>query len=237
MDFKEQLRNFQGLWISKELWFNQDLSIQEKMFLLEINSLDNKNHCHASNNYFSQFFQLSPNRCSEIINKLQKKGLIEIKYIKENRQIKERIIKVLEKGNRVLGKSTDSTRVFEMGYSKNSEERSNSIRSNSIKNKQLSTIIKEMNLSTELEKTLLDFIDFRIKTKSPLTQRALTLLLNQLDKLANTEQEKIDILNQSIMNGWKGVFPLKNKPQQSNMPSKRDYQAPLTQKELDAYDR
>ena len=28
-----------------------------------------------------------------------------------------------------------------------------------------------------------------------------------------------------------------NKPQQSNMPSKRDYQAPLTQKELDAYDR
>ena len=135
MDFKEQTRNFEGLFISKILWFNQELSLQEKMFLVEISSLDNKKHCHASNKYFSSFFQLSANRCSEIISNLKKHGLIEVSYVRENKEIKERIIRVLEKGNMVLGKPVEGTRKIETEYSENSEERNNSSRSNSNRNK------------------------------------------------------------------------------------------------------
>ena len=62
---------------------------------------------------------------------------------------------------------------------------------------------------TELDKAMIDFEKMRNKIKKPLTDRAKKLILNELNKLASTEKEMIDILNQSIMNSWQGVFPLK----------------------------
>lgn len=60
----------------------------------------------------------------------------------------------------------------------------------------------------ELDKTILDFISNRKSLKKPMTDKAITLMLNKLDKLARTDAEKIEILNQSILNGWQGIFPL-----------------------------
>ena len=31
-------RKFDGIWIPKELWFDQNLTLQEKIFFIEINS-------------------------------------------------------------------------------------------------------------------------------------------------------------------------------------------------------
>lgn len=63
---------------------------------------------------------------------------------------------------------------------------------------------------TELEKALDDFIKHRKKMKSPMTDRAYELFINRLDKLScGDDQKKIAIINQSIENGWKGVFELK----------------------------
>ena len=41
-----------------------------------------------------------------------------------------------------------------------------------------------------------------------MTTMALKKLLNRLDSLATDDNKKIEILNISIMNGWKGIFPL-----------------------------
>lgn len=60
-----------------------------------------------------------------------------------------------------------------------------------------------------LNQSILDFIDFRKKIKSPMTDRAITLMLNKLNKMTADNDKKIEILNQSIINGWKGIFPLK----------------------------
>ena len=62
--------------------------------------------------------------------------------------------------------------------------------------------------SPELEDALKAFAEHRKKLKKPMTDRAKELLLSKLSKMARTEQEQIAILNQSIMNGWQGVFPL-----------------------------
>ena len=59
--------------------------------------------------------------------------------------------------------------------------------------------------------TLNSFEDFRKKIKNPLTDRAKKMLVEKLDKLATTDEEKITILNESIFNGWKGVFELKER--------------------------
>lgn len=46
--------------------------------------------------------------------------------------------------------------------------------------------------------------------KKPMTTKALELLLRNLERLTNLEEEKIAILNQSIEHGWQTVYPLKN---------------------------
>lgn len=88
-------RAFKGVWIPKEIWLSKNLTLTEKVFLTEIESLDNSNGCFASNEHFATFFNLSKNRCSEIIKSLEKKGYIDIEYIyKENsKEILKRIIK------------------------------------------------------------------------------------------------------------------------------------------------
>ena len=43
-----------------------------------------------------------------------------------------------------------------------------------------------------------------------MTTQAVKLMLNKLNKLSNNDSIKIEILNQSILNGWAGIFELKN---------------------------
>lgn len=65
----------------------------------------------------------------------------------------------------------------------------------------------------DLNSAILAFIDYRKKIKKPMTDRAITLLISELNKLSSDIVTQIEILNQSILNGWQGVFPLK---QQNN---------------------
>ena len=76
---KKQERNFKGVWIPKEVWLSTNLTLQEKVFLVEIDSLDNDERgCFASNQHFADFFGLSIDRCSVVIGELKRKGLIEV---------------------------------------------------------------------------------------------------------------------------------------------------------------
>jgi hypothetical protein len=56
-----------------------------------------------------------------------------------------------------------------------------------------------------------DFIDFRKKIKAPLTDRACELIIDKLSKLRAEGYDPTDVLNQSIVCGWKGVFEVKPK--------------------------
>ena len=67
-------RDFKGVWIPKEIWLNNDLSIIEKVLLVEIDSLDNSERgCFASNEYLAKFVQLSESRVAHIISDLKKR--------------------------------------------------------------------------------------------------------------------------------------------------------------------
>ena len=77
------------------------------------------------------------------------------------------------------------------------------------KKKSFEDVFTENAFSTELENTLKDFIDMRKTIKKPMTTKALELLIRNLEKLTNLEEEKIAILNQSIEHGWQTVYPLK----------------------------
>lgn len=69
-------RKFKGIWIPADIWESSELTLQEKVFLVEIDSLNNENGCYANNNYFAKFFGLSNTRVSLVISSLIKKGFV-----------------------------------------------------------------------------------------------------------------------------------------------------------------
>ena len=103
-------RSFKGVWIPKELWITKELTLQEKCFLVEINSLDNDEGCFASNAYFAEFFGLSIGRVKAVMANLEKKGYItrELIYKEGTREVEKRIIHVV--GKSLLGGAEVTTR-------------------------------------------------------------------------------------------------------------------------------
>jgi hypothetical protein len=59
-----------------------------------------------------------------------------------------------------------------------------------------------------LKQALKDFDSMR-RSKSPMTDRARQLLCTELDKLKEQGQDRVECINQSILNGWKSVYAVK----------------------------
>ena len=93
-------RDFKGVWIPKDVWLDKNLSLMEKVFYVEIDSLDNKDGCYASNGHFSEMFDLSKQRCSQIIKSLEKKDFIKTSLIYNKNQVDKRVIRVSRKFDR-----------------------------------------------------------------------------------------------------------------------------------------
>ena len=65
-----------------------------------------------------------------------------------------------------------------------------------------------------LNQTFTDYVEMRKKLKSPMTERAIQLAMSNLEKLSGGDNDTaVQILEQSIMNSWKGLFALKEEKQ------------------------
>ena len=63
---------------------------------------------------------------------------------------------------------------------------------------------------TDLDKTFSDYVAMRIKIRKPMSDRAIELAKAKLNKLSGGDKEKsIEILNQSILGSWQGLYELK----------------------------
>lgn len=74
-----------------------------------------------------------------------------------------------------------------------------------------------------LNQAFLDYLEMRKKIKKPMTDRAVALAMKKLKELSvsplsgNMDNDKaIKILEQSIMNCWQGLFPLKEEKKNGN---------------------
>lgn len=57
-----------------------------------------------------------------------------------------------------------------------------------------------------------NFVAFRKKVRKPLTDRAAVLAIQKLDQLRQQGNPPALVIDQSILNGWAGLFPLKGHP-------------------------
>ena len=76
-------RDFKGIWITRDIWLNKDLSIHAKALWAEIDSLydNNAGGCFASNDYLAEFLQVRISRLKEVLKELTDKGyLVHIKF-------------------------------------------------------------------------------------------------------------------------------------------------------------
>ena len=208
----------------------KELGLEEAILLGELASeydyWNNKNE--IEDGYFYSTIEnieekttLTAYKQRKCLENLKNKGIIDIQIrgIPAKRYIKINEEKVIEIFNNKLLKNLTT------GCKKNSQlevkklNGNNNIINNNInknikkeKNKKRKTfaeVLAENNCSEELESSIRDFIDMRKTIKKPMTSRALELLIKNLEKLTNLEEEKIAILNQSIERGWQTVYPLK----------------------------
>jgi ribosomal protein S25 len=76
-----------------------------------------------------------------------------------------------------------------------------------INNKGFDNLINAYTENEDLKNAIMDFIKMRKAVKKVMTDKAVALLLKKLDKLAFDDAAKIEILNQSIINSWQGIYP------------------------------
>ena len=70
-------------------------------------------------------------------------------------------------------------------------------------------IINSMIEDDDVKNTICDYIKMRKLIKKPMTDRAVTMLINKLFKLSNSKQIQIKILEQSILKNWTDIYPYK----------------------------
>ena len=92
--------------------------------------------------------------------------------------------------------------------------------------------IKTYSDDADLNRSILAFMEFRKSIKKPMTDHAVDLLINKLNGMTSYIPEQIEIINQSIVNGWQGVFPLKNEQVQ---PIRQGYQKQTKADELNDF--
>ncbi|MNO97306.1 hypothetical protein D3C76_890090 [compost metagenome] len=217
-------RQFKGVWIPAEVWLDHSLSITEKVMMVEIGSLqDPVRGCYASNSHFARFFGLSSSRVSEIISALSAKGLLRVELIRDGRQVVERRVRLTNLFGKSNTYSENTTTLFGKHGDPSSEkaEESNT-KSNSTTEGERAAAKASPTASRKASKfdpltacppnvntaVWADWCQHRKEIRKPLTA---TTCAKQAKTLAGHHAPDA-VINQSISNGWTGLFPEKVLP-------------------------
>lgn len=198
--------------------YDKDLPPNAKLLYGEITALCNeKGYCWAKNNYFAELYGVSKTSISKWIKALIDKGYIKssIVYKEGSKEIDYRYLTIVnspieEKLNTPLTKVNSP---IEEKLKDNNTVNTTSNNTSKYKERKKTgydEILSQIE-NESLRECYLEYIKMRKMIKAPMTDRALTMLINEVNKLEpdNVERQK-QMLNKSIMNNWKSVYPLKD---------------------------
>ena len=212
--------------IPADVRYDKTLSASEKLFYAEIGALTHKDgRCWASRRYFADLYGVDERTISRWTTKLAERGYIEVRVIRNAQKaiLRRNIaLKVFhtpsDKNVPTYGQKCpypSDKNVAENNTSNNNKV--SKVNARPVEN--FDSIIESATESSELREALIEFVKFRKLIKKPMTNKALELIIGKLNKIATTDRERVEILNQSIERGWTGVFALK-----SDDPQARSYQ-------------
>ncbi len=191
--------------------YDKNLKDKAKLLYGEITALCNEQgYCWATNTYFAELYGIAKETVSRLIKNLADQKYINIQLEYKDKQIIRRkiylgsVIPIDEKINTYCPKGQGPI---------DDKIKDNNTLNNTINNKKETELDKTINYYTDnkdLKETIKDFLKMRKSIKKPMTGKALTLLLNKLDKMSDKDNSKIEILNQSILHSWQTVYKLKD---------------------------
>lgn len=219
-------RDFKGVWIPKEIWLNENLSMVDKVIYTEICSLDNENHCTASNEYFAKFCGVSEATVKRSIQTLKNFNLIEqVSFNGRNRQLKMSrqpaqneladgaICTTINIDNNTSNKDKLNNKLFSTPNFYNEEK------PKSKKKNQYATCkeyIMQYTNNVVLQDALDRFLRLLLEKKNndsnfKFWTNQWPSIVNELDNIASNTDEAVKIVNRSIQNQWNKFYPLSNK--------------------------
>lgn len=208
----EEQRSYYAI-IPANVRYDKELPANAKLLYGEITALCNeRGYCWATNDYFSNLYGVSKTSISKWIAALINRGYIfsEIVYKEGTKEILNRYLKLVkdpieEKLNRgIEEKLKDNNTLINNTINNNKERKKEN------KKSAYDEIINEMVKDPDIKEGIYEFIKMRKLMKKPMTDRALKQLIGKLNTLSTNKQEQIQILDNSIINNWASVYPLKN---------------------------
>lgn len=209
--------------------YDNRLCPNAKLLYGEISALCNKKgFCWAGNNYFEELYQVSKRTIQKWIASLVECGYIycNFKYYENSKVVSDRCLSIIECCENSYPMNINSYPYEKKdigGYEKKDTYNNTSINNTSNKERKkesnaatFNEILSSYTSNLDLLKALQEYIKMRQRIRKPLTNHALRLVLKKLDGLAVDDYTKISILEQSIMNGWQGLFPLKEDTNKSH---------------------
>ena len=189
-----------------------DKNIKDELgLLLIISSLTaEKGYCYASNDYLAKIFKTNVVTISRKIKILEEKKYIKIEYEKKGCLVISRKIR-LTKMLTAINKNVNRT--INKNVKENNISNINNTNINNKKERKKETnydkIINSMIEDEEIKNSIYEFIKMRKLIKKPMTDRALTMLINKLEKLSSDKNIQIKILEKSILKNWTDIYELK----------------------------
>jgi len=154
---------------------------------------------------------LKPQQIRTAENKLKRTSEITVKSTN-----KYRIITVLKYDEYQVNNKQDNKQATSKQQSNNKQVTT----TNNEKKEKKERIKEKYYDGIELNDLFNDFLKMRLTLKAKNTDRAIKLLLNELKSY--DDNIKIEMINNSIMNSWKSVFPLKNGFKKNSLTDEQD---------------
>jgi hypothetical protein len=185
--------------------YDKRLTANAKLLYAEITALTNMNgQCFATNDYFSKLYGVSKQSISSWIKNLVDCGYIksEIIYKEGSKEIDKRYLTFLYdpiKEN------------FNTPHQENFKDNNNNIFNNNL---------TDSNIIEAIEK----WLAYKKEKKQKYTPIGLKGCIEKLERLSGGDRDiAMMIVDESISNGWSGLFPLKNNPKRERtLPPKKE---------------
>ena len=218
--------------------YDRRLSASEKVFFAEITALsDQCGYCYAGNGYFSELYDTSDRTVQRWVKHLQELGYVAVTNVRDGAAMQRRISPLSGSVPDVPDKNVGERHPVSAGDKnvaptptkmsptprqkcrleqyKNNNTRENNTRAGA--RESVRDVLREsFPWNERLTEALLAFEESRAAGKHPLTVNAASLACNKLNQLADEAGVRdrygymAAVLEQSILRGWEGLFPLKD---------------------------
>jgi hypothetical protein len=224
---KKPSAGFSGIFIPRDLWLKDGLSVTEKLLAAVVDSLDQGDGCWASNDYLGTIMGLSERQVRDYLVRLESFGILLRKQEERGRRIYSVYADAIRNADLPLAKDdSGEAESRQRGAAENRHGGRRNPATNSKENKKeeiytqsediISLSIKGQNLNKEqdarLRTALASFVTHLIGLNRKVTVNSLNaqveFLRTQTGDWSNLSIAE-EIITQSVRQGWVGLFPLR----------------------------